>query len=99
MGNLYFENPATGERLLTVARRNIMAAFDSAGVITTPLIAMTRWADGEADPAWSIEEATDVFGSDVGSLDFFAGEGHILAVVGTSKGPEFYLAATQPLQN
>lgn len=76
-----------------------LAAFDAAGVLTTTLIAMTRWKDGEADPAWRIEEATDMFGSDVASLDFVAGEGHVLAVVGTSNGPQFYLVATRPPLN
>jgi hypothetical protein len=99
LGNLYFEDPDTGERLLTLARRNIMAALDAAGVLTTPLIAMTRWTDDEADPAWTIAEATDMFGSDVLSVDFIAGDGHILAVVDTNTGPEFHLAATLPPLN
>lgn len=61
-----------------------------------PAIATTRWTEDETDPAWRIERATDLFGPEAADVRFIAGVDQILAVVDTSRGPEFHLASTQP---
>lgn len=90
---LAISDPETGDELLSVPQGALLRAFAEAGGAESAELAVTRWEVDQDDPEWRIEPLIDVFHDAVDAV-FVPGDGHLLAVVTTSTGTNFYVAET-----
>ena len=71
----------------------VVMVVESRNGPATRQLASVRWDGAAPDPEWQIEPIADVF-SDATDVDFFEGDGYVLAMAATPTGPDFYVAAT-----
>ncbi len=90
---LAISDPASGDQLLTVPQGALLRAYAEAGNSEPSKIAITRWTEGSSDPEWRIQSVDEVFNAAV-EVEFTVGDGHVLAVVATTQGVDYYVAST-----
>ena len=83
----------SADDLLTIPRGALLSIYADANGREPSAIAITRWDVGSSDPEWLIQPVDAMF-NDAVEVDFTAGDGHILAVVTTTQGVDYYLAST-----
>ena len=85
-------DPENGEEL-TVSQAQLWLAFTTTDVDSAPAqtIGLAQW-DPSGAPVWRVEPIDAVFGPDAVRINLVGGDEHMLAVVTTANGFDFYIA-------
>lgn len=91
---LAIADPESGEELLSIPQGALLQAYANASNLDVPDIAFARWDPDADDPEWHIQPIDALF-NDAVRVDFKVGNGHVLAVVTTTRGYDYYVASTE----
>lgn len=91
---LSIADPESGDELLSIPQGALLQAYAEASNLDAPEIAFARWATDADDPEWFIQPIDALF-NDAVRVDFEVGVDHVLAIVTTTRGVDYYLTSTE----